>query len=1058
MTEIIYGAAGTGKSTLMYKKIADAAESGKKVFLFVPDQFSFEAEKIIYKTVRAPYALNVTVTMFSRMAQRILQLYGETKAYADDVVKTIIMKAVLNRLGSEGRLLYFRRQLKNKGFPRLMLNIIGDLRGGGLTPSALRGKISDFSDDFSESLMNKLNDISEIFTEYDTMLSMSFDDRLDDVRKAADLLVNTDFFDGAVCFFDCFDDFSGSQLAFIKSIMTKAEKTTFTLTLDRENSALQHFSSISRIMERLKAMSPEKPVLTNLTEQHRSCEQCEIVRARDMWQECDWICSRIHELLDEGYRCRDIAILMPDKAYGQILESALKKYEIPAFIDIPQPLIDKTIVRFAIYALQALSFETEDVLRFVKSGLVRYRKDEKSRTVSQVQIDMLEQLCRTYDLRKKDWEKPINGRKIDNADELEEIRRAVIEPLQALKKTIGIDGKKKTTADGDVITEALCNFLVKDMDIEKSIYSMFLEGKDENGKSIVNKKKQDEYSSLWEDVTEIFESAHAALKNAPLTLAEYTDILTDIFTAAEIAKPPQVLDAVIVGDVERSRFRKIKAVFICGVNQGAFPRSAAVSGNFTGSETEKLAQLGITLGNDRITRASSELFKVYRCTSLPEEKLFITYPLLNNKFTELVPSVSVEDISKKFSAEIKGADDYDAAFYCRTEKAARRYLASIYSDFSKEQEKKAVLACLSEDGDKAFFEQAFNGIGERHRISADTAEKLLKRESYSPSALDKINQCKFKFFCSYGLEIFEEQKREISFSLVGTVVHYCLEQLITDYIGRADEFRTLPDKVIEEHVSNSIKTYLRENLFEDFGGTKRFSYQVKRLADIAVPAAVNVRNSIANGSFFPAGLEKQISFRFGDVTIKGVCDRYDICINDSGKYIRVIDYKRGKNSVPLDTVYRGENLQMFLYLFGLSEELDMTPSSVLYQPVNAYGLASAKKADPTSDINSNNMKNANEHKANGIMIADTPEVDDAARINDFYIQTYGKRRNGYVTPDVISEEGFRSMKEYCKAYVNAIVMETANGMISACPKDEGKCKYCEYSLFCGHEPAEDEEE
>ena len=50
MTEIIYGAAGTGKSTLMYKKIADAAESGKKVFLFVPDQFSFEAEKIIYKT------------------------------------------------------------------------------------------------------------------------------------------------------------------------------------------------------------------------------------------------------------------------------------------------------------------------------------------------------------------------------------------------------------------------------------------------------------------------------------------------------------------------------------------------------------------------------------------------------------------------------------------------------------------------------------------------------------------------------------------------------------------------------------------------------------------------------------------------------------------------------------------------------------------------------------------------------------------------------------------------------------------------------------------------
>ena len=94
MTEIIYGKAGTGKSTLLYQKIAAAAESGKKVFLFVPDQFSFEAEKTVYKTVKAPYGLNVTVTMFSRMAQKILQLYGETKTYADDVVKTMLMKTV----------------------------------------------------------------------------------------------------------------------------------------------------------------------------------------------------------------------------------------------------------------------------------------------------------------------------------------------------------------------------------------------------------------------------------------------------------------------------------------------------------------------------------------------------------------------------------------------------------------------------------------------------------------------------------------------------------------------------------------------------------------------------------------------------------------------------------------------------------------------------------------------------------------------------------------------------------------------------------------------------
>lgn len=1057
MIEIIYGKAGTGKSTLLYKKITEAAESGKKVFLFVPDQFSFEAEKIIYKTVKAPYGMNVTVSMFSRMAQRILQLYGETKAYADDVVKTMLMKSVLSRLSAEGRITYFRRQLKNKSFPRIMLNIIGELRNGGLTPSALRGRISDFSDGFSDSLMNKLNDICEIFTEYDALLNMSFNDRLDDVRKAAELIPETDLFENSVCFFDCFDEFSGSQLAFIKALETKTEKVVFALTLDKESSSAQHFRGISRLFDKLKAMSSEKPVLTRLTEQYRNCGQCEIVKARDMWQECDWICSQIHALLDEGWRCRDIAVLMPDRSYGQIMESAMKKYGIPAFTDIPQPLIDKSIVRFAIYSLQALSLETEDILRFVKSGLVRYKKDGKSRTISNIQIDELERLCRRYDLRKRDWERPFN-KNIDKSGKLEELRKAITEPLKAFRKSIGISEKGKITADGDIITEALCNFLVNDMDIEKSIYSLFLEGKDENGRSVINKKKQDEYSSLWEDVTEIFESAYAALKNSSMTIPEYTDILTDIFTAAEISKPPQVLDAVTVGDVERSRFRKVRAVFICGVNQGLFPRSPNTAGSFTGSETEQLSQFGITIGNDRVTRSSAELFKVYRCTSLPEERLFITYPLLSSGFTELLPSPAIDDIKKRFSVEIKGADDYGAEFYCRTEKAARRYLAEIYSDCSKASEKKSVLLALSENSEDSLFERALNGIGERHRISAELAERLLTRKTYSPSVLDKINQCKFRFFCSEGLEIKEEDRREVNSSLSGTVVHYCLERLISDYLGKADEFKSLSDESIKEHIQKSIKTYLSEELFEGFGGAERFSYQVKRLSDLAVPAAINIRDSIAHGSFFPEELEKKISFTFGGITIRGICDRYDISVTESGRYIRVVDYKRGKNSVPLNTVYKGENLQMFLYLFGLCDELGALPSSVMYQPIDAYKNTTAKKADPSGEEKSARMSNANEHKANGVMIEDTPEISDAEEITEFYENTYGKRKNGYVVPNVISADNFKSMREYCKAYVNAIVLETVNGMISACPKNESKCKYCDYSLFCGHEIEPDTEE
>ena len=51
MLEIIYGEAGTGKSSLLYKRISEAAEGGKKVFLFVPDLLFFsnmkKAERVI---------------------------------------------------------------------------------------------------------------------------------------------------------------------------------------------------------------------------------------------------------------------------------------------------------------------------------------------------------------------------------------------------------------------------------------------------------------------------------------------------------------------------------------------------------------------------------------------------------------------------------------------------------------------------------------------------------------------------------------------------------------------------------------------------------------------------------------------------------------------------------------------------------------------------------------------------------------------------------------------------------------------------------------------------
>lgn len=1049
MLEIIYGEAGTGKSTLLYQKLRENAERGRRVFLFVPDQFSFEAEKAVCKLIDAPAARNVSVTMFSRAAAGLLHRFGETKEYADEVAKTLLMTRALNTLAAQDRLEYYRRQMKKPGFAAFSLDLVARLRGAGLTPSSLRSLVSDRADRLSPLLLSKMNDLCEIFTEYDGLLSVSFDDRLDDVRRAAELIPVSEEYEGAVCYFDGFDDFSGSQEVFLRALLERAERVTVPVTTDSPHSEKSHFRAAAKLIARLREMNGGEAELIPLKKKYREGCTGELIRARDPWEECDWICAKIRELCDGGYRCRDVAILTPKPVYAEILESAMKKYGIPFFADIPEPILHKSVVRFAVDTLKALSFETEDLLRYVKSGFVRHRD---GKTISYLQADSLERICRRYDVRKRDWLRPF-PEKIDADGAAEALRKSIVEPLRKLKRRF-------ENADGAEMTAALCDFLCNEMNLDKSVYARCILGREEDGRLIVDKKKLDEYSALWDDMVTVFESAHEALKGYRLPLSEYLSTLTGIFSSVEIAKPPQTLDAVTVGDVERSRFHRVRAVFLCGLNQGVFPRSMKTAGAFSAGEEEELSRCGIAFSSDRETRYSSELFLFYRCTHLPEERLYATFPAVSETGTELSPSPSLELLKRRFDAGLHGgegycrggntscrnAQDYGAAFYCRSAASARRYLAGIFSDESRLPEREAVETALREAGEPPLSPRSENP--DRHRISPEHAARLLRLPTYSPTAIAGMNRCKFGFFCNYGLGLREEEERAVNEALSGRVVHYCLEQLLIEYAGKKDALISLSDRELSCFAGQSVQKFKEEEFFGDFGATERFSYQLGQLSALAARAAVRLRDEMRLSGFTPLSPEKTVEFHFGDLTVRGICDRLEISQQDGKNYLRVIDYKRGKNTIDLADVYRGEDLQMLLYLFGLCEEYGAEPSSVLYRPIGADSFGKGSALSRESDAKKQKQANERKHAAGGVMLEESPERAEVAELNESYAKLYGTVRGGYCAPKLISREGFSRLKEYCKAYVNALAMETSSGMVSACPS-ENACRFCDYGLFCG---------
>jgi ATP-dependent helicase/nuclease subunit B len=1099
MLNIIYGASGTGKSELLYRRAAEAAASGKNVILFVPDQFSFEAEKKMYRTVEHKYSRFCRVSMFSREAQRILRKYGRTKEYADDIAKRIIMRSVLGQL--RGRLEHYGSIVGKPGFAEFALGFVSDLRTAGLSPSKLRDVLGR-SGSLSDALGRKMDEICMIYSAYDAELDIRFDDRLDDIRKAAELITENSLFDGCEVFFDEFGHFSGNQELFIAALTEKADNVTIAFTCDDINGTDRTFTAVRRTIMRLNGGTlPAAANVTKAPGTPKEPPELRIIEAADIWQECDWICAEIRSLMHEGVRCRDIAVITPVPDYDPVLASAVRKYDVPAFTDIPEPLITKSFVRFAIYTLRALSFETDDILRYIKSGYVRrvIPDPETGRPVSvrlsDIDMNKLERAARVYDLRAADWCRPFPDRsvlapdadaaairEIKELEELEDLRVAIIEPLTELKAAV-------TGSSGAQMTECLCRFLTEKMSLEMTV----------RGKCTVNGEFRQElfdtYDELWEKTVTVFESAHKALGDRVISLAEYTDILTDVFTATTVAHPPQFLDSVTLGDTSRSRFGSKSHVFLCGFGSGQFPPPAKAPLAFSASECDELADIGIAILPGRESRYSEELFTLYRCTHLPRQRLYITYAYRGSDGALTEPSPEVKKLAARRGVKIEGADSFGAAHYCRSPRSAGQYLAHIYNSSVAAQadERRALKKLLPGSGavQEGFIEILDSASGrapgrDRHLIRASSAAPLMNMDSYSPTAIEKLADCKFAYFCKYGLGLREDNVREASPAMTGNVVHHCLEHLL-----KMPGFFDMSYEETEAETYRAIAEYEQRSFFGSFGGSERFSFTLRHLAKYVVRAAVRMRDEMKNSGFRPIEYEKDLILDLGGVTVRGRCDRIDGMIAQDGRdFVRVVDYKHSRKlKFRLPEVYRGYNLQMLLYLFGICSEpallgsgareyfggsvpAALEPSSVIYFKFASldYGetddpdsAAAPGGSDGAEYFNRDYFRN---NSTEGLILKDSPEEEEMdRRIRDIEARYPAARASrtgskgdednprklysGFINSVQVTAPEFAELRGCCEALINTKVSEVLHGMAGACPSGEDACRWCRYRLFCG---------
>ena len=68
---LIYGKSGSGKSNYIYEDLRNKIDTGKSIYLIVPEQSNLTAEKRLFEYTSKTTLLNTEVLTLSRMATRV---------------------------------------------------------------------------------------------------------------------------------------------------------------------------------------------------------------------------------------------------------------------------------------------------------------------------------------------------------------------------------------------------------------------------------------------------------------------------------------------------------------------------------------------------------------------------------------------------------------------------------------------------------------------------------------------------------------------------------------------------------------------------------------------------------------------------------------------------------------------------------------------------------------------------------------------------------------------------------------------------------------------------
>lgn len=1074
MLRFIIGKNETARRKMLYSHIVECESS----LLIVPEQFSFESEKLLDELLGTKVAQKTEVLSFSHLAGNIFRKFGGVAGeYTDETVKLLLMgSAVFSAYDNLG---YYKNNAKNASFIEKLVATDNELKNAGVSAEELL-RLSEEAGTLGE----KSKDLGTIFTLYNAMLEKSYVDPLTDLKRACEILSENDFFGDKAVFIDNFTGFTGSEYAMLKIIFAQSKRVEISLCCDDifdKTAGLGLFSKTQNTAGRLLRLGKEagqeikSPIHAHLENDRRpkgivaveenflqdnpenisTDSSIRIIKARDPYDEAEFVAASVRALAEnEGLRYRDIVVIAREpSSYEHALSNAFKKFDIPIFMDSSVGLNAHPLSAFISATLSAIAdnFQADDIMRLLKTGL--FPTDEAL-------IAEFENYCFTWSIRGALFTLPFTGspsgfRELREEDfevleRLNALREKIINPLLALKE-------KLNNPTGEEFSSAFYEFLTE-CEITDGLMNLYNELRAEGEISAA-----ENLDSFWNFTVSALDKITVSLKNVRLGRDGISRLFELIIKNAQIGVLPHTLDCVFVGSAARMRPSEIKAVFVIGLCDGVFPAKPKGSSLFTENERKEMAKLGIELGEGENAEILAERMYAYTAFCCASQKVFASYSNFSFAFEEQNPSLLIEKLKEATGVKNEeNTQDFPEDFWLGSEEYAFLRLAQKQNKSSSVAE--AMRLYFSE---QEKWKERVSLLGsyvkpEEFTLKNPKNIEKLYGEGYrfSPTRLDTYGKCAFSYFLKSGLMLKERKKAELSPISSGNIIHKVLEELCKKYGGKG--LSALSDDELKSEINSVLDEYLEKNMDSEKGKTARFLYLYKRTGGFLFKLLRRLGTEFSRSEFVPFAFEEPLG---GDniglyrllgkdgkqITVDGFVDRIDVLRRDGKLFVRVVDYKTGSKDFDFSDIYYGLNMQMLVYLFSIWEEgkgelKNAIPSGVLYMPAKDSVLG-AERNSTVDEIIADQLKL---FTAKGLLLDDITVLNAMEPGLEGNFINIKPKKNG-ITGEVATLAEFGEIKNHIDNLLLEIADEISKGNIRAIPYKKGEtfsCDLCPYKEVC----------